>query len=395
MTFREICIALNCAKDIGGATVRKLREGFSKTLEGLEAASIADLVTVPGIGRTKANQIIEALQSDTWKSEIDFADQRKFTLITLADPEYPTPLKNISDPPPALYVAGNVSRLSDQCIAIIGTRTPTAYGSLVAMQFAEGLAYAGYTIVSGLAEGIDTHAHKGALRAIRAPTIAVLGSSLDCLYPKSNSALANSIYANGGAVISEYPSGRAPNRLTFPQRNRIISGLSLGLVAVEAPHSSGTLITVDFANEQGRTVMAVPGHITSPQSKGTNQLLREGAACVCSVQDVIDELSTLKRPFQTQMPLQIVDIYPPPGEIPKPQTPSKPIIKNIPIPPKPKPVLTEEEEKVFDAIPADGIHSNMLLSICGLSLVVASRALARLAARQLIKTDETGTVTKL
>ena len=376
MTFREVCIALNCAKDIGGATVRKLCD-FFKNLDGLDQADETQLMRVQGIGKVKAHQIYAALRSDNWKRELEFAEKSKVNLLTPADELYPLRLKEIPDPPSALYVAGNIMRMTSSCIAIVGTRAPTAYGAKVAFDFAENLAYSGYTIVSGLAEGIDTQAHRGALCAVGAPTIAVLGSSIDCLYPKCNSPLAEAITSNGGAIVSEFPFKRPANRLMFPQRNRIISGLSLGVVAVEAPDGSGTLITAECAADQGRTVMAVPGHITSLQSRGTNRLLRDGAAVVCSPQDVIDELSLFKQPFKSQMPPRIIDAYIPPT--PKP----------------PNPNLSPDEQKVYDAIPVDGILLDDLLTRCGLPPQNLNLILTRLSIRRLVSSDITGTITKL
>jgi len=211
--------------------------------------------------------------------------------ITLPDPNYPRLLKEISDPPQVLYLKGEIKKEDETAIAIVGTRNYTNYGKRIAEEITSDLAERGITIISGLAKGIDTFAHKAALEH-KGRTIAVLGSAVDSksLYPACNRKLAEKI-ARNGAVVSEYPVGTKSERYFFPQRNRIISGLSLGILVVEAPEKSGALITASQALEQNREVFAVPGPIYSENSKGTNNLIKMGAKLVTCANDILEELN--------------------------------------------------------------------------------------------------------
>ena len=250
------------------------------------------LRTVPTIGPERARRFYEAFCQLSLEKEIERAERLKVQLVTWVDPEYPPLLKAIADPPPVLYVRGDVSALSRPSVALIGTRHPTVYGRESARKFGYQLAGSGYSIVSGLAVGIDTESHTGAVQA-KGITVGVLGGALDRFFPKENEALARQMIENGGAVISEYPFGRSPDRQTFPMRNRIVSGLSKGILVIEAPLGSGTLITVDQALEQGRLIMALPGRIDSPSSRGCHRILREGARLVTTADEVIEELQDL------------------------------------------------------------------------------------------------------
>lgn len=209
--------------------------------------------------------------------------------IALTDPDYPPLLYDISAPPPILFVDGNLNALALPQLAIVGTRRPTVGGSETAHEFARFLVQNGFAVVSGLALGIDTAAHSGAL-AGQGVTLAILGSGLDRVYPARNRALAQEIVAAGGAVVSEYLPGTAPEASNFPRRNRIISGLSLGTMVVEATVKSGSLITARYALEQQREVFAVPGSIHNPMSRGCHSLIRAGASLVETAQDIVTEL---------------------------------------------------------------------------------------------------------
>lgn len=209
-------------------------------------------------------------------------------ILTYASPDYPPQLKQIADAPLVLYVRGGVKALSEPAVAIVGTRRPTAYGGQVAGRLARELAERQLVIVSGLARGVDSASHRGALEA-GGRTVAVLGSGIDVIYPRENKQLAEEIVASG-ALISEFPPGTSPAPENFPIRNRIISGLSLGVVVVEAAEYSGSLITARLALEQDREVFAVPGNITSAQSFGPNHLIKQGAKLVDGWRDVVDEL---------------------------------------------------------------------------------------------------------
>lgn len=211
-------------------------------------------------------------------------------LIPFNDPRFPNPLREASDCPVALYVAGQISPLSQAQIAVVGSRNPSPQGRATAAAFAEVLASSGLGITSGLAEGIDSAAHLGALRAEKGVTLAVLGNGLDLVYPRCNAYLGDLI-RRSGALISEFAPGTPPRRSHFPRRNRIIAGLSLGTLVVEAARRSGSLITARLANERGRDVFAVPGSIYNPLSRGCHELIRCGAKLVETPQDILGELN--------------------------------------------------------------------------------------------------------
>lgn len=216
--------------------------------------------------------------------------------LILHDPRYPPLLREIPDPPPLVFVRGDISALSTRQIAVVGSRNPSPSGRRIARDLARGLVSAGFTITSGLALGIDAAAHSGALEA-DGITIAVAATGLDRVYPRRHQELAETIVERSGALISEFPTGTGPKAEHFPRRNRIISGLSLGTVVVEATSRSGSLITARFAAEQGREVFAVPGSIYSPLSRGCNELIKNGAKLVQTVEDIVEE-------FQTQSTVQ-------------------------------------------------------------------------------------------
>ena len=210
-------------------------------------------------------------------------------LITILDENYPIKLREIYDPPTTLYVLGNAELLnSNPSIAMVGCRECSDYGKAMATRIAFSLAKKGINIISGMARGIDSFSHVGALNA-KGKTVAVVGCGVDIVYPPENKKLFNDIISSGGAVISEYPIATKPEKKHFPARNRIISGLSDGLIVVEAKERSGTLITVDFALEQGRNVYVVPGNVTSQNSVGTNDLAKQGAKIITSIEDILED----------------------------------------------------------------------------------------------------------
>lgn len=254
-------------------------------------------------------------------------------LITLASPEYPERLKEIYDPPPVLWVRGAVELLSRPSIAIVGTRHPSPYGIQVAEMLARDLAARRLTIVSGMARGIDTCAHKGALAA-RTPNIAVWGTGVDVVYPKENKKLADEILALGGAIISEVPMGTFPAPQNFPRRNRIISGLSIGVLVVEASENSGTRVTARCAAEQDRDLYAVPGNVTAKNSWTPNTLIKQGAKLVASWEDVWEDL-----PSQVRLELERE------AGCESKQEPAASLL--------PDPVLRPEESIVLKALRAD------------------------------------------
>ncbi len=220
------------------------------------------------------------------ENEIKNAEKESIEVITINSLKYPKSLKDINDPPIVFYMRGNITEGDENAISIVGSRKCSSYGRMIAEAFSNEIASAGITVVSGLAEGIDTLSHKGALAA-SGRTIAVLGSGIDYIYPSSNKSLAEKI-VKSGALLSEFPLGTTPHKYNFPFRNRIISGLSIATLVVEAAEHSGSLITARLAAEQGRDVFAVPGDITSDKSKGTNRLIQDGVVPVTCVADILE-----------------------------------------------------------------------------------------------------------
>lgn len=223
------------------------------------------------------------------KAYILYMKEKNIQILTIKDEDYPYLLKQIYDPPSVIYIMGNKKILSQNGIAIVGSRNCSLYGQKIAKYLSYQLAKKGIHIISGLARGIDTFSHMGTLQA-KGKTIAVLGSGLDVIYPPENAKLAEKIVESEGCLVSEYIVGTKPLGEHFPVRNRIISGLVSGVVVVEASEKSGSLITVDFALEQGKNVYAVPGNINSPNSLGTNALIKQGAKIVTSIEDILEDL---------------------------------------------------------------------------------------------------------
>ncbi len=280
-------LALNLLPDIGPVSARRMLSAFG-TPENIFNMSIRELRSINGIGENRARSIAGFDQWELVRKEIERAERDNIRLIPLNDSSYPISLKQIFDAPLLLYVKGSLAESDKYSIAMVGSRSATEYGLQTAEKISHKLAASGLTVVSGMAMGVDTSSHKGALKA-GGRTIAVLGSGLDVPYPASNRDLMKSIESSG-AVISEFPLGTKPSRENFPRRNRIISALSLGVIVVEAALDSGSLITVRYALEQDRQVFAVPGNIVSPHSKGTNDLIKKGARLVESAEEVIDDL---------------------------------------------------------------------------------------------------------
>jgi len=255
-------------------------------------------------GLTLKPKVKEQLRQPNWalvEQDLAWLEQPDNHLITLQDPEYPALLRETADPPAALFVHGDPSLLALPQIAIVGSRNPTTSGKKTAKEFARHLASAGITITSGLAVGIDGASHQGALEA-HGSTIAVTGTGLDRVYPASHHALAKQIAQQGGALISEFPPGTPARAGHFPRRNRIISGLSLGTLVVEAAVQSGSLITARQATEQGREVFAIPGSIHNPLARGCHAIIRQGAKLVETAQDIIEELGPLLHTLISEEP---------------------------------------------------------------------------------------------
>ena len=262
--------------------------------ESVLSAAPADIRTVPGVGSSLCEKIVLADRNNNVDEVLTSCDANGIAIVSRFDGHYPQRLSEIIDPPTVLFCRGDLLPRDDLSIAIVGSRHATEYGLKVARRFAAGLASAGLTVVSGLARGIDAAAHRGALEA-GGRTIGVLGSGHLRMYPPENAGLAKEIAASG-AVLTESLPNHPPKSGSFPQRNRIVTGLSLGVIVVEAADRSGALISARLGNEQGRDVMAVPGRVDSRMSKGTNKLLRDGATLVQSVDDVLEQLGPLPMP---------------------------------------------------------------------------------------------------
>jgi len=281
-------IALTCIKEIGPVTQRTLLAHFGSA-KAIFDASLTELIAIEGIGRKRAEAIKQFNLWEKIESIITRELAGEFKIICITEPEYPPLLKEIPDPPIVLYIKGNLLPEDKFSVAIVGPRKPTEYGLRVTNIFARGLAQKGITVVSGLARGIDTEAHKTAI-VYGGRTIAVLGSGIDIVYPPENKGLTKRIQQQG-AVVTEFLPGTRPERSNFPIRNRIISGLSIAVLIVEAPEDSGALITANYALDYSRDVFAVPGLITSSSSKGVHRLIKQGATLVDSPEEVIELLS--------------------------------------------------------------------------------------------------------
>ena len=300
LTNRERLILLNLIPEIGSTRLRRLLDAFG-TLDRMWTASVQELQQAAGVGPSLAQRIADGRRDEAaLRRELALVQRHGATLVTLEDAEYPARLRTIADPPVALYVHGTLEPADATAVAIVGSRLASPYGLQSAERLAYDLALRGVTVVSGLARGIDGAAHRGALRA-SGRTLAVLGGGLARLYPEEHARLASEVAARG-ALISEYPMDTPPLSYYFPRRNRIISGLSLGVVIVEAAQRSGALITADCALEQGREVFAVPGPMTAATSQGTHHLLKQGARLVTSVDDIVEELRLTASPDPAAVP---------------------------------------------------------------------------------------------
>ena len=274
MTDREAYVAFNLTEQVGSVKVGQLVEQFGSVTAAWENYP-------KKVSRTGGEV--------DWQAEFKKAEKFGVTIVTPADEAYPEMLRTAPGRPLALYVKGDVAALSKPAVAIVGTRRVTPYGADQAAKFAHDLAANGWMILSGLALGVDAEAHRAALDA-GGVTVGVLGSGLDQFYPPENRELAREMVRKGGAVVSEFPFGRTPDTQTFPQRNHVVAALAKGVLAIEAPPKSGTLITTGIAADLGRTVMAVPGRVDSRSSAGCLALIRDGARLVRHARDVEEEL---------------------------------------------------------------------------------------------------------
>jgi DNA processing protein len=292
---RKYWLGFHLVPFIGPARIQRLLDRFD-SLESAWHAAPGDVSSV--LDDRSVESLLRARQHLSLDGEVDRLAQLGISFVTPGESGYPRLLAEIPAPPPVLYYRGQFAAGDATAVAIVGTRRSTAYGREVATRLATELAEAGVTIVSGLARGIDGIAHQAAIRA-GGRTLAVLGSGVNVIYPTEHRQLAAQI-AEQGALISDYPPDTKPDAVNFPPRNRIISGLSLGVVVVEAPNRSGALITCDFAADQGREVFVVPGNVLSNASAGCNRLLRDGARPVTCAADILEDLNLAQRRDQTE-----------------------------------------------------------------------------------------------
>lgn len=289
MNEKEVWIWLSRIEGLNSVKLKALLDKYKRP-SVIEKLDKLQLLSVKGFDEKIANEILNSKYKQGLEQYVDYMSKHNIELINIMDKQYPAALKRIYDAPSIIYVKGNKEILNSFCIAIVGSRLCSKYGEKVVKNISSELAKYGIVIVSGLAKGIDSSSHIGCIQS-HGKTIAVLGNSLDIIYPPENKYLADKILTTGGAIISEYVIGSKINKMNFPARNRIISGISKGVVVAEARQRSGALITVDFALEQGREVFAIPGNIDNYNSKGTNKLIQDGAKLVTSAKDILEEFN--------------------------------------------------------------------------------------------------------
>lgn len=348
---KGICCSLHSIKGIGNRTLWKIKKQY-KSFRKFYEANYHDL-----LGFLKDPAIVEAVLLQRKKNNplklLEYFLEKGITIISVEDTDYPFLLANIYDPPYLLYYQGDIKIAEKLCVAIVGSRAASSYGKTQAFKFASDLSQHDVAIVSGLARGIDAQAHLGALDK-GGKTIAVLGSGLDIIYPRENLRLSEKIKREG-LLISEFPPGTHPEPFNFPIRNRTISGLSRGVVIVEAQLKSGALITADFALEQGRDVFAVPGPVNSQNSAGTNRLIKQGAQLVTSAQDILEEYSLVineNTRISEQNKLKFLDNY---------------------------------EEKILECLGSEILHIDELLRQTGYDIGLVSSILFQLELKGFIK----------
>jgi DNA processing protein len=353
MTETEAAIALNMVPNLGPVRLKKLLQAFAGPEEILRAKA-GQLRAVEGIGAEVANAVAN------WEQQIDLGEELRLIeefgaqVITGASGQYPRELKEIYNPPIVLYVWGTLMERDQRAVGVVGSRKTSHYGLECAKKLSYQLAYAGLTVISGLARGIDTAAHQAALAA-QGRTVAVIGSGLMHLYPPENQALAEKIAASG-AVVSEYPMKFPPSAQNFPYRNRIVAGWGSGVLVVEAGLNSGALITANQAIEQGRLVYAVPGPIDRPTSAGSNRLIQQGAKLVTSASDLLEDLDTLFPRLNAPRP-----------------APASP------------PILSPEELTLLDLLAESESNLDDLLTASGLPAQRISSVLLNLEMKHLVK----------
>jgi DNA processing protein len=342
-------VALKWVEGVGNVGFKALLEAFGTPQKVFEAP-LSMIKAVPGIGDKTARQIKAFKDWKKVEKELECADRTGVSIVTSQDPLYPSQLLSTYDYPAFLYVKGHLKE-DDVNVAVVGSRTASTYGKFTTERLCRELVLRGITVISGLARGIDSAAHRGALSG-KGRTIAVLGCGLDVVYPPENEKLFTEISLQG-ALISEFPFGTPPNAPNFPTRNRIISGISLGVVVVEASEKSGSLITARLALEQGREVFAVPGSIDSSGSRGTNKLIKQGAKLIENVEDILEEIL----PQVTRAP-----------KVVKPdQRQKQPADQQKILTSSPDLVLKETEKTVWQVLSQKPVHIDQIITSTGLT----------------------------
>jgi len=357
METREALVALNLIEHVGPIRVRQLLEHFGDA-PAILGASRSQLLQVRGIGEDTAEAIAAWEKTTDLGAELKRIADSGCRIVTQDDPEYPASLRQIYDPPIVLYVKGDLSPKDKNSVAMVGSRMTTHYGLEVARKLAYQLAYLGVTVVSGGARGIDTASHQGALSG-KGRTIAVLGTGINLVTPPENAKLFEQIAASG-ALITQFPFNRPADKQSFPIRNRIVAGMTLGTVVVEANLTSGALITANFAVEYGRQVFAVPGRIDSPRSKGCHDLIKKGAKLCEGAEDILSEFEYL---------------------FPASNRPLSPGQAGV----LPALELSENEQKVYDALDHDEVGIDDVIRKSGLPSSAVSVALLSLEMKRLIR----------
>lgn len=353
---------LRAIRGVGDATYHRLIQALGSP-EAVLRASREQLASVEQMSGSLAQAICRGPDDEAKRAidaELTSLARLGLSCLTLTDPDYPARLKTIPDPPPVLYVSGTLSAADQHAIAIVGSRKATAAGRTFTEQLSRELGALGFTIVSGMARGVDAAAHRGALTA-KGRTVAVLGCGLDRTYPPEHQSLRRQIESSG-AVISELALGSFPHGYHFPRRNRIISGMCLGVVVTEAAPESGSLITARLAAEQGREVFAVPGFVKTDTSRGPNGLIKQGAKLVESVDDIVPELMPqLEQEFQTRLAAS----------------------RAVPSPPRQEP--TADEHRLYQYLTWEGVHIDDLIEQSGLSSAAVSGLLLTLELKGLLR----------
>ena len=372
-------IALRAVEEIGCVGFRTLLQAFSSP-RAVFSATAQTLRVIPGIGPKTADHIRSFSDWGMAEREIERARELGTAIVTCEDPVYPRNLLNIYDYPPLLYVRGSLCP-EEICVAVVGSRLASVYGRYTTEKISRELALQGITIVSGLARGIDAAAHRGALSG-KGRTIAVLGCGLDIVYPPENEDLAAAVVAHG-ALITEFPFGTPPNAPNFPSRNRIISGISLGVVVVEAGEKSGSLITARIAAEQGRSVFAVPGEIGAAGSRGTHRLIKQGAMLIENVEDILEEILP-QAGRSASVSNESSDFSRPDAPAPDPEKTTAhgdTLPQGVPI----MAGLGNQEQRLLSLIPFRPVDIDTLITSSGLTAQEVLNALLILELRSLIR----------